>query len=95
MKIRYRLDAIADFAQIHSHIAEDNPAAARLIIGRIEHSITRLTRFPESGRIGVVTGTRELVVPGLPYIVVYLIVEKFIDFVAVVHAAQDWTKDTP
>lgn len=62
---------------------------------RIEQSITRLTMFSDSGRTGVVTGTRELVVPGLPYIVVYLNVENFIDIVAIVHAAQDRTKDTP
>ena len=88
MKISYRLDAVADFARIHSHIAEDNPAAARLVIGRIEQSITRLSMFPNSGRIGVVAGTWELVVPGLPYIVVYLNVENFIDMVV----SQGWWK---
>ena len=70
MRIRYRLDAVTDLARIHSNIAEDNPAAARLVMSRIEQSITRLAMFPNSGRTGVVTGARELVVPGLPYIVV-------------------------
>ncbi len=88
MKIRLRLEACADLAHIHAHIAQDNPAAASAVIGRIEKAVERLSLFPSSGRRGVVAGTRELVVPSLPYVVVYRQDEAFVDIISVVHGAQ-------
>lgn len=44
--------------------------------------------FPASGRLGQVPGTREVVVPGLPYIVVYTHDDVSVDVVAVFHGAQ-------
>ena len=89
MRIRYAHLALADLAHIHAHIAEHNPSAARAIIRRIRHAITRLGVFPESGRPGVFAGTRELVVVGTPYIVVYVLGDDHVEVVAVFHGAQD------
>ena len=44
--------------------------------------------FPASGRLGQVPGTREVVVPGLPYVVVYTHDETRVDVVAIFHGAQ-------
>ena len=44
--------------------------------------------FPRSGRLGQVQGTREVVVPGLPYIVVYTHDDIGVDIVAIFHGAQ-------
>jgi plasmid stabilization system protein ParE len=52
-------------------IAAENPDAARRVRQRIHATVKHLGRFPEAGRAGEVAGTRELVVPGLPYIIVY------------------------
>lgn len=41
------------------------------MIGRILEGIERVGRFPYIGRTGRAAGTYELVVRGLPYIVVY------------------------
>ena len=41
------------------------------MVDRILDALQLLELFPESGRPGRVEGTRELVVPRLPYIVVY------------------------
>jgi toxin ParE1/3/4 len=43
--------------------------------------------FPYSGRRGSVEETYELVVPRLPYIVVYRVTER-VEIVAIFHAAQ-------
>jgi plasmid stabilization system protein ParE len=66
-RARRHLDAIADY------IAERNPDAARRVGSRIRETIDLLTSFPYMGRAGVLAGTREMVVPGLPYIVVHRI----------------------
>lgn len=89
MRIRWRLRAVSDLANIRDYIAEDNPAAARSVTERVLRSVGRLERFPESGRPGRVAGTREVVVPGLPYIVVYAHDDTSVDIVAVFHAARE------
>jgi plasmid stabilization system protein ParE len=52
----------------------------------------RLKQFPQSGRVGRTRGTRELVVPGLPYIVPYRIVDDVILILSVVHTSRKWPK---
>ncbi len=42
------------------------------------------------GRTGRISGTRELVFPGLPYVVVCLIKEEVIEVIRIYHGAQDW-----
>jgi toxin ParE1/3/4 len=87
MNLRYRSIALADLAGIHDYIARDNPAAATRVLRRIEKAIDRLRILPLSGRPGIVKGTRILVVPGLPYVVIYRVTEEFVDIVAVAHTA--------
>ncbi|WP_420043090.1 type II toxin-antitoxin system RelE/ParE family toxin [Agrobacterium tumefaciens] len=38
-------------------------------------------------------GTRELVIPGLPYIVAYHVTEKQVEILFVQHAAREWPDD--
>ncbi len=89
MKLRYRAQAIADLGKIHSFILEKNALAAQRVIDRIYLALSRLREFPRSGRLGKVEGTRELLVTGLPYIIVYKVENDFIDVIAVFHAAQN------
>ncbi|MHA1536025.1 MAG: type II toxin-antitoxin system RelE/ParE family toxin [Alphaproteobacteria bacterium] len=89
MKIIWRLTARNDLTGITDYIAEDNPRAARFVEARIYRAIGRLENFPNSGRPGIVVGTREIVVPGFPYIVVYTHESDTATIIAVVHGAQD------
>ncbi|MBF0379678.1 MAG: type II toxin-antitoxin system RelE/ParE family toxin [Magnetococcales bacterium] len=88
MKLVFHASALADLQNIHNHIAIDNPKIAQVVIGRIKLSLDRLLHFPRSGRNGTVSGTYEVVVPGLPYIVVYELNGERIGVVAVFHGAQ-------
>lgn len=89
MRIRWQLSAISDLANIRDYIAERNPEAARSVTERALRSVERLERFPESGRPGQVPDTREIIVHGLPYIIVYTRNDTGIDIVAVFHAARN------
>lgn len=53
----------------------------------------RLLDFPESGRIGQVPGTRELVVTNLPYIVVYRVNGDTVEILRVMHMSMDRSAD--
>lgn len=73
---------------IRRYIAKDRPEAADRVVGRIVEATERLEAFPFSARRGAVKGTRELVVSGIPYIVVYVVTEDSVDIHGVFHAAR-------
>ena len=55
---------------------------------RIRASVNRLASFPSSGRAGRVQGTREVLVEGLPYIVIYRIQEGIVEVLRVFHTSR-------
>jgi toxin ParE1/3/4 len=65
--------------------------AAKAVVERIFASTELLASFPYMGRAGRDEGTREWVVPRLPYIVVYEVHEERAEVIviAVFHGAQD------
>ena len=89
MRLRWRLSAVSDLAEIRDFISENDPKAARAVVDRVFRSVDRLEAFPKSGRVGQVLGTRELVVPGLPYIVVYIFDDTAISIIGVFHGARE------
>ena len=89
MIVRFSPSAQADIQAIFDFIAQDNPVMAGRVVAIIEQATDRLSLFPHSGRMGAVEGTRELVIPRLPYITVYTVAEDAVDIIAVFHAAQD------
>jgi toxin ParE1/3/4 len=90
MKIRWSPTAISDVEAIRDYIAPENPSAAHKISVAIKESVGRLKNFPLSGRAGRVPGTRELVIPGTPYIVAYKIDTDEVVIAAVLHGRQRW-----
>ncbi len=89
MKLVFHAAALADLRNIHEYIAKDNPDIAATVTARIKSSLDRLTTFPQSGRTGTVPGTREIIVPNLPYIVVYEPATERIEIIAIFHTAQN------
>ena len=71
VRLRFSLRAERQLAAIVRHIANDSPPAASRVLTKIRDAAVLLTDFPESGRIGAVSTTREWVVHGLPYILIY------------------------
>ena len=88
MTLRWQVSAVSDLANIRDYISADSPSAARAVVDRVFRSVERLRSFPRSGRIDQVQGTREVVVPSLPYMVVYTHDDVSVDVVAVFHGAQ-------
>jgi len=91
MNLVWQPQALEDLKSIQHYIAADNPTAAnRIVVTVVSMVHDQLTEFPESGRIGRVEGTRELVVPKTPFIVPYRIAGNTIDILAVHHGSQRW-----
>jgi addiction module RelE/StbE family toxin len=91
MRLRWLKASVADLDEIFDYVAEDDVQAAARVLERIERAVNALKRHPELGRSGRVAGTREFVVAGLPYLVVYRISPSHkIEILAVRHAARRW-----
>ena len=94
MKIVFDREAISDLQAIRDWIAQDSPRRAIKILRRIRYAVSVLDRFPKRGRPGRRLGTRELIVPRLPYLIIYEMRHATGEVVitAVVHMARDRSK---
>jgi toxin ParE1/3/4 len=91
MKLLWTELALADLAALHEHISADNSLAADQMLNRIiQLAETQLSRMPDSGRLGRVPNTRELVVTGSPYFLPYRIAGEAIHILRVIHGARRW-----
>jgi len=71
-------------------VEKRNPAAAKRIGAALQAAVRLLEAWPNSGRPGSLKGTREWVVRGLPYIIVYEVLEDQgeLRILGVFHQAQ-------
>lgn len=76
MKLEWSVFALADRDGIFDFIEVDSPRAAIRVDSTIEAQAERLVDFPESGRPGRITGTREVVVAQLPYVIAYRVTSE-------------------
>jgi toxin ParE1/3/4 len=90
MPIRWSPEAADDLERIVDRIKQDNPTAARRVAEAIYRRCSDLELFPNRGRVGRITGTRELVLAPLPYIVVYRVNPAAVEIVRVFHSARNW-----
>ena len=90
MRIRWLSRALRDLESVAEYIATDNPSAAIAMVERVEYRVSGLADHPESGRTGREPGTRELIVSGSPYLVVYRLSTSTVDVLRVLHGAQQW-----
>jgi len=94
-RLEYAARYFRRLEDIRERIAEDNPEAAMRVVLRIRAVVQRLATTPALGRPGRVAGTRELVVPGTPYIVPYRITGDIVQIITVLHSAQRWPDQLP
>lgn len=90
MQIIWSRAALTDLAAIRRYIARDNPTAAQNVASRLLQSAESLSLHPNKGRIGDLHNTRELVIPGLPYLMVYKVSAGRVEIVRVIHTARQW-----
>lgn len=90
MKIAWTPGAADDLEQIADYLLEQNPAVATRIVRQIYTAANSLRKFPNLGRPGRKTGTKELVLSSLPYIIIYEVVDSRIRIARILHGAQRW-----
>lgn len=90
LKVRWLKRALANLEAEAAYVSRDDPAAAKRMVTAIERATELLARHPGLGRTGRVDGTRELVIPGTPYIIPYRVREGRVEILRVFHAARKW-----
>lgn len=81
--------AADDLESIVDYFAADNPPAAENVANAVDATIRHLCDFPEMGHAGYLPATRQFVVPGLPYVIVYQVATDTLTVLAVFHGARD------
>ncbi|HVT23116.1 MAG TPA: type II toxin-antitoxin system RelE/ParE family toxin [Rhizomicrobium sp.] len=82
--------SILDLREAWDFIAADSETAADRIISTLQRAGESLDQFPKLGRAGRVSHTRELVVSGTAYFLVYYIRRDHVEIARVIHGARQW-----
>jgi toxin ParE1/3/4 len=90
LKIVWLPHAVSDRDALLDFIAIDSIAAAIDQGDRIMDAVAKLADYPEMGRVGRVSGTRELVVGRTSFVVVYRVARERVEVLRVLHGAQMW-----
>ena len=91
MRIFWTNRFLSELEAIGEYIAAHNPRVAARVVNTIHSKTDRLlSANPFIGRPGEIKGTRELVIPGTPYIVAYRVTDKQIEVLFVQHGAREW-----
>jgi addiction module RelE/StbE family toxin len=90
MRIRWLRAALRNLDHHANYIAKNDPIAARNAVQRIQAAVDQLVEYPSMGRIGRVPLTRELIVGGTPWIIVYRVRADVVEIIRVLHGAQSW-----
>ena len=93
MIIEWLIEARVEFKHHVKYIHERNRSAAARIEAEILRRIATLKRFPFSGKPGREPGSRELVIVGTPYLVVYAVEFDVVQIMHIIHTSQQWPPD--
>lgn len=94
MQLKWTDLANDDLDQVEAYIAQENSIVVAIdVVLKIIHTTEMmLSNHPGAGRSGRVKNTRELVVNGVPFIVIYREVKTLqrIEVLRILHDAQQW-----
>lgn len=80
--------AVQDIIHIRVYIADRDPQSAQLNALRLDKAINRLSAMPNIGRPGRISGTRELIISGTPYLAVYRVQNNRVEILRILHGRQ-------
>jgi len=90
MRIRWTVPAADDLESIKNYLQRNHPHFAEPTVRTIYQRVRALKTAPNLGRPGHRSGTRELALTPLPYVVVYAVKAESVDVLHIYHGAQDW-----
>jgi plasmid stabilization system protein ParE len=92
MRVRWTLEALKDLDEALGYIAMEDANTAKDIAIAIKAAAKSLARLPNRGRPGFIEGTRELLVPNLPYFIVFLVHNEQVEILRLMHFSRKWPR---
>ena len=89
MILRYTPHARGQLARIAEYIAKRDPVASARVGAQIHRTALFLTEFPLLGVKSELSGTREIVVPRIPYVILYRTKKESVEIIGIYHTAQE------
>ncbi|WP_446745163.1 type II toxin-antitoxin system RelE/ParE family toxin [Silvibacterium acidisoli] len=91
MQVHWTSPAFRDFAKICDYTdAHFGLFRGRQTAEQISIALDSLEKMPLLGRPGRKQGTRELVLPDLPFLAIYRVRNDRVDLLRILHGAQRW-----
>lgn len=90
MRVRWTSRAAKHLSEALDYIAKENPGAEYGVGKRIFEAQSLIGQHPKVGRYGLLPGTRELVVIGTPYLIVYTAHRAEITILTLLDCRTDW-----
>ena len=87
--IRWTPAAASDLQRVSVYLTENHPQYRHPTLRKVYAAIQSLKDWPYRGRAGREEGTRELILPPLPYVAIYRVNDQSIEVLRIYHAGQD------
>ena len=92
MRVRWTREALKDLDEAVGYIAMEDRDTAREMAIAIKVAAKSLATLPNRGRPGFIEGTRELLVPNLPYFFVFSIHDEHVEILRLMHFSRKWPR---
>jgi toxin ParE1/3/4 len=91
MLVRWTQPAAGDLLHICDYTAERfGTAQARRVADAIYESAASLHEMPNRGRPGRKPNTREMIISGLPFVIIYRVGQEAVEIARILHTSQQW-----
>jgi len=92
MLVRWTFEALRDLDEALAYVVEEDRDTAQDMAVAVKAAAKSLARLPNRGRPGFVDGTRELLVPNLPYFFVFWVREERVEILRFMHFSRKWPR---
>ncbi|WP_243543884.1 type II toxin-antitoxin system RelE/ParE family toxin [Pseudodesulfovibrio tunisiensis] len=90
--IKWTESAYADLTDLMDYFRKQGePGVGKMLVAKIHKATGTLRTFPHAGRAGLLKDTRELVIPHIPYFLVYQVQRDVVNLLRVMHTSKLWT----
>ena len=89
-KVAWLKLALHDLEEIVKYISKDNPETSVRIAEEIWQASLSLVHSPNRARPGRVPGTRELILPGLPFFIAFRVRDDSVQILRILHTSRKY-----
>lgn len=90
MRVRWLRSGLRSIEIAQAFIAADNPQAAARLIDAVRSRAQLLADNPKLGRVGRIPGTREMILGGMPFLIIYRLTPDEVQILRLLHTSQEF-----